>query len=58
MTVQSWRERPATMISAHRGSATRYLTGRYDRPMFEWPVRVALHIGLKARQLVELRTAP
>jgi N-acetylglucosaminyl-diphospho-decaprenol L-rhamnosyltransferase len=52
----SWRERPATMISAHHASATRYLTGRYDR-WFEWPVRVALRIGLKARELVELRAA-
>jgi N-acetylglucosaminyl-diphospho-decaprenol L-rhamnosyltransferase len=52
----SWRERPATMISAHHASATRYLTHRYDR-WFEWPVRVALRIGLKARELVELHAA-
>jgi len=52
----SWRERPATMISAHHASAARYLTRRYDR-WFEWPVRVALRIGLKARELVELRAA-
>ena len=52
----SWRERPATMIHAHHASATRYLTGRYAR-WFQWPVRVALRIGLKARELVELRAA-
>jgi N-acetylglucosaminyl-diphospho-decaprenol L-rhamnosyltransferase len=52
----SWRERPATMISAHHASAAHYLTHRYDR-WFEWPVRVALRVGLKARELVERRAA-
>lgn len=52
----SWRERPASMISAHHASAARYLTRRYHR-WFEWPVRVAIRVGLKARELVELRAA-
>lgn len=52
----SWRDRPARMISAHHASAAHYLTHRYDR-WFEWPVRVALRVGLKARELVELRAA-
>ena len=52
----SWRSRPATMISAHHASAARYLTRRYDR-WFELPVRVAVRVGLKMRELVELRAA-
>lgn len=52
----SWRARPATMISAHHRSAARYLTRRYHR-WYEWPVRVAIRVGLKARELLELRAA-
>ncbi|MFI2753053.1 glycosyltransferase family 2 protein [Cellulomonas sp. P22] len=52
----SWRERPARMISAHHASAGLYLTRRYHR-WFEWPVRVAVRAGLKAREMLELRAA-
>ena len=52
----SWRERPATMISAHHASAAHYLTRRYDR-WFEGPVRLAIRAGLKARELLELHAA-
>lgn len=52
----SWRERPATMISAHHRSAERYLTRRYHR-WYEWPVRVTVRVGLKVRELLELRAA-
>ena len=50
----SWRERPASMISAHHASAERYLRRRYDR-WYQWPVRAALGIGLAVRERIELR---
>jgi N-acetylglucosaminyl-diphospho-decaprenol L-rhamnosyltransferase len=52
----SWRERPARMISAHHASARRYLHHRYDR-WYHWPLRVAISVGLRVRELVELRRA-
>jgi N-acetylglucosaminyl-diphospho-decaprenol L-rhamnosyltransferase len=52
----SWRERPASMISAHHASAARYLSHRYDR-WYQWPVRVAIRTGLRVRELVEVRAA-
>lgn len=52
----SWRDKPAAMISAHHASARRYLHRRYHR-WYHWPVRVAVSVGLKARELVELRAA-
>ncbi|WP_454049405.1 glycosyltransferase family 2 protein [Cellulomonas sp. Marseille-Q8402] len=52
----SWKARPAAMISAHHASAERYLHRRYHR-WYQWPVRVAVSVGLKARELVELRAA-
>ena len=52
----SWRERPATMISAHHASAARYLHHRYDR-WFQWPVRAALTLGLAVRERFALRVA-
>ncbi len=52
----SWRARPAPMIRAHHASALRYLCGRYDR-WYQWPTRVALRVGLAARQTLELRRA-
>ncbi|HEY0188637.1 MAG TPA: glycosyltransferase family 2 protein [Cellulomonas sp.] len=52
----SWRARPARMISAHHASARRYLHLRYHR-WYQWPVRVAITAGLKARETVELRAA-
>jgi N-acetylglucosaminyl-diphospho-decaprenol L-rhamnosyltransferase len=50
----SWRERPARMITAHHASARRYLHRRYHR-WFQWPLRVAISVGLALRQAVELR---
>ncbi|RYV51394.1 glycosyltransferase family 2 protein [Pengzhenrongella frigida] len=52
----SWRDKPARMISAHHASARHYLHHRYDR-WFEWPVRVAITIGLGLRERIELRAA-
>jgi N-acetylglucosaminyl-diphospho-decaprenol L-rhamnosyltransferase len=52
----SWKARPAAMISAHHASAERYLHRRYHR-WYQLPVRVAISIGLKAREVVELRAA-
>lgn len=52
----SWRERPASMISAHHRSATVYLRRRYHR-WYEWPVRTALALGLRAREIAQLRAA-
>jgi N-acetylglucosaminyl-diphospho-decaprenol L-rhamnosyltransferase len=52
----SWRDKPATMIRAHHASAVRYLCRRYDR-WYQWPVRVAIRVGLAVRQVVELRHA-
>ncbi|NMR20776.1 glycosyltransferase family 2 protein [Cellulomonas fimi] len=52
----SWRERPATMITAHHRSAERYLHHRYDR-WYHWPVRVAVSVGLGIRERFELRAA-
>jgi N-acetylglucosaminyl-diphospho-decaprenol L-rhamnosyltransferase len=50
----SWRDRPARMISAHHASARRYLHRRYHR-WFQWPLRVAISVGLALREAVELR---
>jgi len=52
----SWRARPAAMISAHHRSAERYLRRRYAR-WYHWPVRVAVSVGLRVREAVELRLA-
>jgi N-acetylglucosaminyl-diphospho-decaprenol L-rhamnosyltransferase len=52
----SWKARPARMISAHHASARRYLHRRYNR-WYQWPVRAAITVGLKAREVVELRAA-
>ncbi|WP_282948127.1 glycosyltransferase family 2 protein [Cellulomonas endometrii] len=52
----SWKARPARMISAHHASAERYLHRRYHR-WYQWPVRAAISVGLKAREVVELRAA-
>ncbi|VTR76184.1 glycosyltransferase family 2 protein [Cellulomonas hominis] len=52
----SWKARPAPMISAHHASAERYLHRRYHR-WYQWPVRAAISVGLKAREVVELRAA-
>lgn len=52
----SWRERPAPMIRAHHASAARYLSRRYHR-WYQWPVRVAIRVGLAVRQALELRAA-
>ena len=52
----SWKAKPASMISAHHASAERYLHRRYHR-WYQWPVRVAISVGLKARERVELRAA-
>jgi N-acetylglucosaminyl-diphospho-decaprenol L-rhamnosyltransferase len=52
----SWKAKPARMISAHHASAERYLHRRYHR-WYQLPVRVAISLGLKARELVELRAA-
>ncbi|HWS59229.1 MAG TPA: glycosyltransferase family 2 protein [Actinotalea sp.] len=50
----TWRDRPAPMIRAHHASAERYLSRRYHR-WYQWPVRLAIRLGLAARQAVELR---
>ncbi len=50
----SWRARPAAMIRAHHASAERYLSRRYHR-WYQWPVRVAIRVGLAVRRTVELR---
>lgn len=52
----SWKAKPAAMISAHHRSAERYLHRRYHR-WYQWPVRVAVSLGLRAREVVELRAA-
>lgn len=52
----TWRERPAAMIRAHHASAAQYLTRRYHR-WYQWPVRVAVRVGLAVRQSLELRAA-
>jgi N-acetylglucosaminyl-diphospho-decaprenol L-rhamnosyltransferase len=52
----SWRAKPAAMISAHHRSAERYLRRRYHR-WYQWPVRLAVSLGLRAREAVELRAA-
>jgi len=52
----SWKARPAAMISAHHRSAERYLRRRYHR-WYQWPVRVAVSLGLRVREAVELRAA-
>jgi N-acetylglucosaminyl-diphospho-decaprenol L-rhamnosyltransferase len=52
----SWRERPATMISAHHASAARYVARRYPR-WYQWPVRLLTSIGLRLRERAELRAA-
>ena len=50
----SWRDRPARMIAAHHASARRYLHSRYHR-WYQWPLRLAISLGLALRQAVELR---
>ena len=52
----SWRERPASMISAHHASAARYIVGRYPH-WYQWPVRVLTALGLRLRERAELRAA-
>ncbi len=49
----SWRERPAPMIRAHHASAARYLSRRYHR-WYQWPLRVAIRLGLAGRRTVEI----
>ncbi len=52
----SWREQPAPMIRAHHASAYRYLSRRYHHA-YQWPLRVAIRLGLAARRTLELRRA-
>lgn len=52
----SWRERPARMISEHHTSAARYVGRRYPH-VWQWPVRVAVGVGLRLRERAELRAA-
>jgi N-acetylglucosaminyl-diphospho-decaprenol L-rhamnosyltransferase len=52
----SWRELPAMMISAHHRSASLYLSRRYHR-WYQWPVRAALTVGLRVREIIQLRAA-
>lgn len=52
----SWKARPARMIAAHHASARQYLHRRYHR-WWQWPVRVAVSLGLGLRERVELRAA-
>lgn len=50
----SWRQRPAPMIRAHHASARRYLGRRYGR-WYQAPVRLALNLGLRVRERVQMR---
>lgn len=52
----SWKARPSRMISAHHASAKQYLHRRYHR-WYQWPVRVAVSLGLGLRETLELRAA-
>lgn len=52
----SWRERPAAMITAHHTSARRYLHRRYSR-WYQAPLRLAITVGLRVREAIELRGA-
>jgi N-acetylglucosaminyl-diphospho-decaprenol L-rhamnosyltransferase len=52
----SWKARPARMISAHHASARRYQHRRYHH-WYQWPVRAAITLGLKVREVAELRAA-
>ncbi|HEY0215944.1 MAG TPA: glycosyltransferase family 2 protein [Cellulomonas sp.] len=52
----SWKAKPARMISAHHASARRYLHHRYHR-WYQWPVRAAITVGLRTREVLELRAA-
>ncbi|GEN78286.1 glycosyltransferase [Actinotalea fermentans] len=52
----SWKSRPAPMIRAHHASARRYLARRYAR-WYQLPLRVALGLGLRLRERLELRRA-
>ena len=52
----SWKSRPAPMIRAHHASARRYLSRRYAR-WYQLPLRLALRLGLRVREGIELRRA-
>jgi N-acetylglucosaminyl-diphospho-decaprenol L-rhamnosyltransferase len=52
----SWRSAPEAMIRAHHRSALRYLTGRYGA-WYLAPLRLAIRVGLAARQWWEVRRA-
>lgn len=52
----SWKNRPARMISAHHASARRYLFRRYQG-WFRLPLRMAIYVGLRVREALELRAA-
>ncbi|MGY4643098.1 glycosyltransferase family 2 protein [Cellulomonas sp. URHB0016] len=52
----SWRERPASMISAHHASAARYVARRYPH-RYQAPVRLLTSLGLRVRERAELRAA-
>lgn len=52
----SWKAKPEPMIRAHHASARQYLLRRYDA-WFQAPIRLAVRLGLAARQAVEVRQA-
>lgn len=52
----SWKAKPEPMIRAHHASARQYLLRRYDA-WYQAPVRLAVRLGLAARQTLEVQQA-
>lgn len=52
----SWKAKPEPMIRAHHASARQYLLRRYDA-WYQAPVRLAVRLGLTARQTLEVQQA-
>lgn len=50
----SWKAKPEPMIRAHHTSARHYLLRRYDA-WYQLPVRLAVRIGLAARERLEVQ---
>jgi len=52
----SWKAKPEPMIRAHHASARQYLLRRYDA-WYQAPVRLAVRLGLTARETLEVQQA-
>jgi N-acetylglucosaminyl-diphospho-decaprenol L-rhamnosyltransferase len=52
----SWKAKPEPMIRAHHASARQYLLRRYDA-WYQAPVRLAVRLGLAARETLEVQQA-